>query len=257
MRSSCLSFALLLAPGVVSAQVYIGPSKYTAGVSTGKNDTRTASDQSWALEIKFSPYLPALDEDTTLPDGETPFADIFSDNKRIMARAQLEYQALRLGQVASLGVGFGAGFYQAKGFGLDANNAPTEDINKFRVVPFALDAVLRVDYLVNKGVPLAPFVKGGLDAYYWGNRKNGDFTKFAQSGNNVQGATFGYHGAVGLALDMGFLDPNGAINMDHNFGVNHSYLFAAVEASEVNDFNSGKSFDFSATLFNIGIAAEF
>lgn len=257
MSSSWLSIALLLAPGVVSAQVYIGPAKYNAGVSTGKNDTRTASDQSWALEVKFSPYLPALDEDPTLPDGETPFADIFEDKKRIMFRTALEYQALRLGQVASLGAGLGVGFYQAKGFGLDNAGAPTEDVNKFRVVPFALDAVLRVDYLVNKGVPLAPFVKGGLDAYYWTNKKNGDFTKFAQSGNNVQGATFGFHGAAGLALDMGFLDPNGAINMDHNFGVNHSYLFAAVEASKVNDFNSGKSFDFSATLFNIGIAAEF
>jgi hypothetical protein len=257
MRSNWLAFALLLAPGVVSAQVYIGPAKYTTGASTGKNDTRTASDQSWALELKFSPYLPALDNDPTLPDGERPFFDIFGDQKRIMLRAELEYQALRLGPVASLGAGFGVGFYQAKGFGLEADGDPSTDENKFRVVPFALDAVLRVDYLVNNGIPLAPFVKGGLDAFYWGNKKSGEFTKFAQSGNDVRGVTFGFHGTAGLALDMGFLDPNGAINMDHNFGVNHSYLFAAVEASQVNDFNSGKSFDFSATLFNVGIAAEF
>jgi hypothetical protein len=244
--------ALFLAPSAVFAQVYVGPSQYNSGAS----NERPVTSQSWALEFKFSPYLPALDNDPTLPEGETPFADIFGDKRKLMFRTELEYQALRLGPVGTLGAGFGVGAFQVKGLGLDADGNPTEDVNKFRVFPFALDAVLRIDYLLSKKVPLAPFAKGGFDMYYWNNRKNGEFTKFP-SGNNVQGTTLGFHGAFGLAFDLGVLDPNGAVNMDHNFGVNRSFLFAAAEFTRVNDFNSGQSFDFSSTLLNVGITAEF
>src|SRR5688572_471921 len=150
---------ILFAPSAALAQVYLGPSQYNSGNTSNTKNVRPTTSQSWALEFKFSPYLPELDNDPTLPDGETPFEDIFGDKRKVMFRTQLEYQALRLGPVGTLGAGLGVGAFQVKGFGLDADGDPSTDVNKFRVFPFALDAVIRIDYLMQKRVPVAPFLK--------------------------------------------------------------------------------------------------
>jgi hypothetical protein len=240
-------------PGAALAQV--GPGRY--GQGEGKDVRRQQSPQSFALEVKLSPYLPPLDANDASLGGATPFTDIFGTKNALMARFELDYQFLRLGRFASLAAGAGVGVYQKTGFGLDENGDPTEDENLFRVVPLSASAVLRGDYLLQAfQVPLVPFAKVGLDYYYWSNKKNGEFTKFP-NGNDVRGGTAGVHANLGLAFDLNALDPKGGVGMDHSFGINHSYLFAEAELAQVNDFNSGESFDFSTTLINIGLAFEF
>lgn len=248
-----LSATLFLLPGLASAQVYIGNSRYGAGAKGGGIE-RQQSPQNFALEVKVAPYLPPLDNDPAL-GGETPFTDIFGDQKALMGRISLEYQALRLGPFASIGAGVGIGAYQKKGFGLDDAGQPTEDANLFRVIPLSANAVLRFDYLQSFGVPFVPFAKAGFDYYYWSNKKNGEFTRFP-NGAPVQGGTMGFHANLGLALNLNVLDPSGGISMDQSFGINNSYLFAELEVSQINDFGAG-GFDFSSSFFDVGLAFEF
>lgn len=255
MRALVFSLALL-APGLAAAQVYVGSARYTEGTETSSAPEREVSPQSWALEAKFSPYLPPLDQEFG-EGGATPFGDVFGDKRAVMGRLELSYQAFRVKDILSVGPGLSVGAYQKKGFGLDAAGNATEDENIFRVFPFGLSAVARVDVLNNRyGVPFVPFVKAGLESYLWSNRKNGDIVTFP-SGAEVRGVTWGFSGRAGLALDLNVIDPKSAINFDHNFGVNHSYLFGEFEFAQVNDFGSDASFDFSTSLFNFGLALEF
>jgi hypothetical protein len=254
MRGLIVGALAALAPGLAAAQVYVGPSVYSEGES-GAGSGRSESPQSWALEAKFSPYLPPIDQEFG-EGGATPFGDIFGNSPSVMGRLELSYQALRLGDVLSLGPGFSVGAFQKKGQGIAADGSRVDE-NVFRVFPFGLDAVARVDFLSRRyGVPLVPFGKIGLDSYLWSNRKNGDLVKFP-NGNDVRGSTLGFSGSAGLAFDLNVLDPNSAVNFDHSAGVNHSYVFGEVEFAQINDFGATNSFDFSTTLLNFGLALEF
>lgn len=247
--------AAFLVPGLALAQVYVGPGRYQSDGSGDPRIGRSESPQSWAVELKGGPYYPPLDKEFG-EGGPTPFADIFGEKPALLLLGEIDYQAIRL-PIGSFGPALGFGFYQKTGFGLDANGEPTEDKNFFRIYPLSLNAVLRVDYFLRAmQIPFVPFAKAGVDWYLWTNTKNGELTRFP-NGNPVQGGTFGFHGTLGLSLDLNFLDPSGAVNIDQNLGVNHSYLFAEVIFSQVNDFNSGQSFDFSGTLLQAGVALEF
>src|SRR5690349_4951514 len=135
MRHIGVGLLLSLLPGFAAAQVYLGNNTY--GSNQPKPEEEKASGH-WAVGLKFAPYLPALDDDPAL-GGEEPFGDIFGDERKIMTRFDVEYQALRLGPVATLGGGLGIGFYQKKGFGRDGQGNQTEDENRFKIYPFALD----------------------------------------------------------------------------------------------------------------------
>src|SRR5512133_2715835 len=59
-----------------------------------------ASPQSFALELRFGPYRPKIDEEF---DGQSPYADTFGKDHRVMLGMEFDWQALQLERIGSLG----------------------------------------------------------------------------------------------------------------------------------------------------------
>lgn len=78
------------------------------------------SPQRFALEIKFGPYVPHIDDSPGL-GGNTPFSDLFGDKDApkgalpsysLLSQVEFDYQFFR--RFGTLGVGLSAGFFQKK-----------------------------------------------------------------------------------------------------------------------------------------------
>lgn len=78
------------------------------------------SPQHFALEIKFGPYVPHIDDSPGL-DGNTPFSDLFGDRDApkgalpsyaLLTQVEFDYQFFR--RFGILGVGLSAGYFQKK-----------------------------------------------------------------------------------------------------------------------------------------------
>lgn len=65
------------------------------------------SAQNFALELRFSPYYPRVDEEPGLRG--TPFKDRFGDNPRLYVGLEFDWQVLRIPYIGTIGPGFGAG----------------------------------------------------------------------------------------------------------------------------------------------------
>jgi hypothetical protein len=76
-------------------------------------------------------------------------------------------------------------------------------------------------------IPLVPYVKIGLNYTFW-TVTNGDGNVPSYSGaggGRGQGGTMGWQAAVGLSLQLDFLDSGGSRTFDTESGVNHTYAF--------------------------------
>jgi hypothetical protein len=167
-----------------------------------------------------------------------------------MASMQFEWQAVRIGPVAQLGLGASLGYTSV------VEKAPftqmmtgtssmwvrgSEETGLF-IIPTTLHLVLRLDGLArhNRWVPLVPYVKAGLAYDFWwvsnGSgtahqdvlnpdgtvARNADGTAMRQ---DVVGGSLGWHAALGLSLMLDTFEPRLARGWDQQQGVNHSYLF--------------------------------
>jgi hypothetical protein len=82
---------------------------------------RAESPQHFALEIKFGPYVPSVDQTNGL-NGKTPFSDNFGDvsdpagaapSRGLLTLGEFDYQFFN--RFGSLGIGIGAGYYRRTG----------------------------------------------------------------------------------------------------------------------------------------------
>ena len=79
---------------------------------------RAASPQHFAFEVKFGPYVPAIDQSAGL-NGATPFSDLMGDPndpygspppRGLLSQGEFDYQFLN--RFGILGVGISAGYYR-------------------------------------------------------------------------------------------------------------------------------------------------
>src|SRR5689334_8743668 len=89
----------------------------SAGAQTfGTNDRRPfETTQNFGFELRFGPYVAAVDSEFN--NGNSPYQDIFgapanfnTQLPRLMASMQFEWQAVRIGPVAQLGLGVSLGY---------------------------------------------------------------------------------------------------------------------------------------------------
>ena len=66
------------------------------------------SPQHFAFEFRLSPYSPDIDSDPAL-NGKTPYKDSFGTTPRVFIGAEMDWQALRIPHLGSLGPGVSAG----------------------------------------------------------------------------------------------------------------------------------------------------
>jgi hypothetical protein len=210
----------------------------------------------FAVELKAGPYLPDVDSEPGL--SGTPYRDTFGDGSLVFTGFTFEWEAL-VTDFLSLGVGGGAGFFQAYAKANFENctvDCQSSEYTVLNVIPLEAEAVLRIDALPQlTGVPLTPFGRVGVDRWMWWIL-NGNGTAKVE-GQKGAGWTWGWHAGVGLALLLDFFEPSSAAKLDQDSGINNSYLFAELVLARIDGFGGTGSLVLSDTTWDAGLALEF
>lgn len=217
------------------------------------------SPRRFFLELKFSPYRPAIDKEFS---GVTPFKDVFGDGLFLMSQIGFEYEIWN--KVGIVAVGANVGYSRITGKGLNpVTDEESTDSTAINVMPLTIQMVYRFDYLAQRfNVPLVPHVKAGFDYWIWWIENGvGDIAEVPGSKpNSVRqgyGGTWGGHVTLGIAFLLDFLAPSMAQTFDVDVGVNNSYIFFEYTWNWINNFGVGNSMDLSDGLFVGGLAFEF
>jgi hypothetical protein len=248
-KPACVASALLASALLASTARAQTP----AGVDWRSNPRSDYSPQNAALEVRFGPYRPKVDESTNTP----VFEEFFGDDKRYLLGLELDWQIWRAPYVGTLGVGAGWGYTQ-----FSAPNQipppPPDDApavsqeSNLNIMPMYAVGVLRVDGLArNFGVPFVPYGKLGVAyALWWVN--DGVATAVNDAGLKGKDTSIGTQAALGVMLLLDVLEPSAARAMDAETGVNNSYLF--LEWS-VSDFG-GDQMNVGSNTWVTGLAFE-
>jgi hypothetical protein len=198
------------------------------------------SSQNAALELRFGPYSPKIDENTSSPS----YDDFFGDGRRYQFGIELDWQFWRAPYLGTLGVGLGWGYTQMSAPNRAANIVPDGPISQessLNIMPLYLVGVFRIDVLArNFKVPLVPYGKFGLaHAFWWVN--DGIGTADNDAGLKGKDTSTGTQAAVGAMFLLDVLESSAARTLDTEGGVNNSYLFFEWSMS-----------DFSGDQMNVG-----
>jgi len=214
------------------------------------------TSRNFAVEIKAGPYRPDVDSEPGL--SGTPYRDTFGDGNLVFSGFTFEWEAL-VTDFLSLGIGMGAGFFQAyakaqfEGCTVDCTSSEYTVLN---VIPLGVEAVLRIDALPQlTGIPLTPFGRAGVDRWLWWIL-NGHGTAKVE-GQSAKGWTNGWHLGGGLALLLDFFEPSSATKLDQESGINNSYLFAEIVIDRIDDFGGSGSLVLSDITWDAGLLLEF
>jgi len=222
----------------------------------GREDlSRLESPQNFALELRFGPYLPNVDQEFS--GAATPFRDVFGSTDRLMVGTEFDWQAFRVDNVLSLGPGVGVSYTALSARApLASGDGRADQRTKLKILPTWLVGVLRIDALARlTPVPLAFSAKVGLGhALWWAS--DGDGTSTADDGSKGRGRSYGYTYSAGAMLDLSFLEPSRANHLDAATGVNHMYLIFEWYALELDGFGSGNVMNVGDRNWMLGLAMD-
>jgi hypothetical protein len=256
MKRELLSFGVLLVLVTASGQVV---AQYDGATRRGY----TPSPKRYAFEIKLGPYAPNIDSE--FENGATPFKDLFGDGIGIIVLAEFDFQLFN--KFGSLGIGLQGGYYanSAKPF-LDDDGDPTTPATtnervagetSITIAPISVLAVYRFDVLANRfDIPLVPYAKLGLNYTMWWIRR-GDGSVANYEGQSGSGGSWGWQFNIGLAIQLDVLDRDASRNLDQDYGVNHSYIFAELLHLDADGFGNSSKLQVGDTTFVAGLALEF
>jgi len=197
------------------------------------------SPREFAIEARFGLYLPNVDSAFS-GTGPKPQADIFGSKRRPMWQLEFDWEFLQ--EFGTLALGGVIGYYKenAQACTLASLQQPpppkspagsigtcerSGDNTSLRLIPLAALLVYRLDEAARHWkIPLVPYAKIGLNYTIWTvTNGNGDV---AWSGaSKGQGGTMGWQAAVGISLQLDFIDPGASREFDADSGVNHTYAF--------------------------------
>lgn len=230
------------------------------GTSTWRRQSphRLESPQSWALEMRFGPYKPNIDDDF----GATgPYEQVFGDSTRWYLGFELDYQALRIPHVGTLGPGFSWGYTRSKANARRADNGmESAEETSLWIMPMYVAGVFRVDVFANEfGVPLVPYVKLGLGYALWKATDGSGTSDYSTNGETVEGKgrSYGWHFAPGMMVQLDPFDRHAARQLDNSVGVNHSYAYVEWMRSQLDGFGAGDQLRVGTSTWVAGLAFEF
>jgi hypothetical protein len=255
---SVAAAACLLAAGLARAQV--------VGVDAYAPEHRSfESPQHFALEARFVAFTPSIDNDPALA-GATPYADFFGSSPKLLGGGEIDWQALRIPHLGTIGPGLGAAYMRATGKGKPTgphNGETPGEETSLEIVPFYGVAVLRVDvFWRDYGVPLVPWAKVGLGFALWHASNTLGTSSFSDpaTGKTLsgQGHSLGTHFALGIGLNLNVFDPYAAKGFDNDMGVNSTYLFAEWTREDLTGLGLQDSvMRVGGTEWTFGVALEF
>jgi hypothetical protein len=196
--ATCLSIAL-------------GAGSAAAQPSAGPEIPHYISPERFVLELRVGPYTPDMGSNGS-------FETYFGGDRGPLIAAELDVIGWRFHDWMYLGGGGRIGTLSFTGKTLTAGNLPSDEETELSVLPLDLLAVVRVDALARQlSIPLILTGKLGYEWARWSTESGGD----SHSGWSV-----GWVWGVQAALDLDALDRGAARNLDEEWGINHSFIFA-------------------------------
>ncbi|MDQ3334046.1 MAG: MXAN_2562 family outer membrane beta-barrel protein [Myxococcota bacterium] len=248
-------------------------------------------DVKWHVGIRVGPYIPEIDLQaglnaaTGLGPYEAMFGDYYlRDSSGVLKKTnRAVWQVLpmldvdrvlwdRFGQVT---VGGSLGYMQKSAYAyLDGTteHQPMRERSKtsrntFRLIPLAATVGYRFTYFDDMyGIPVVPYVRGGLSYYMWQMKApNGSTSKFCEemsaTGSCVKedkayGASFGFQGSIGLAVRAERIDSDAATSM-RSSGLMHAGFYAEYQYAKVDGFGSDSKLSVGDNTWFAGVDFEF
>jgi hypothetical protein len=212
------------------------------------------SSQNFALELRFSPYRVAIDDEPGLQG--TPFKDRFGDNPRLAIGLELDWQTFRIPYVGTIGPGIGAHIVGMSRPARTITGEESGDEYSLDIYPMYASAVLRADtFWRDLGFPIVPYGKLGLGYAAWRASNTGGTSSV--DGISGKGQTFGTHMAIGAAFALDALDSGASRNMDNAIGINNTYFYAEWYWLNLNGLGQDKALYVGTSTYAMGLAFEF
>jgi hypothetical protein len=173
-----------------------------------------------------------------------------------------------------LGVGGSVGYMQKSAHAFADSSSPSDvdrirasaDTNTFRLIPLALTATYRLTWLDDQyGVPVVPYVRGGLSYYlWWISTTDGSLAQVCKgsgmepacSQNKALGASLGVQGSIGLAIPAERIDASAAVSMRAS-GIEHAGIYGELSLAKVNGFGSDTKLSVGDRTWFAGVDFEF
>lgn len=232
-----------------------------------EDDVNYESPQSWLFELRVGPYYPRVDDEFN--GAAHPLADTMGTGKRVLLGLEGDWQAIRAGNVLSLGPGFGmaytklsnsAVFYNPEGESLPPGAvAPTGTSPMDSTLKLWLQwaaAVARIDVLDRRfRIPLVFTAKLGMGhAFWWAGKGN----MASRVGGSIgHGRSWGPMWALGAMFDLNFAQPERSRKLDSVSGINHMYLLFEWYQLKLNGFGGGDQMQVGDSTWALGYAVDF
>jgi hypothetical protein len=221
---------------------------------------RYESPQHFALEFRFAPYTPRIDDAPEIHG--TPFADTFGHTDKTVAprleiAAEFDWQVLRIPHVGTLGPGVSVGYVSFSDnarLKSDPTKQSAEDTS-LTIFPMYAVVVFRADVIAREfHIPLVPYVKGGLGFAFW--RASNSLGTSEANGVSGKGHTWGAHAAIGVGLHLNDFDNAAAVNLDNSVGINHTYAFFELMSSQLTGLGQSQALFVGTNTWVVGLAFE-
>ena len=251
-----------------------------------------AGEVKWHAGIRVGPYTPDIDLQFPLnaATGLGPYEAMFGtyyldkdgDGVGDEKHTRHTYQVLPMLDVdrivwrgfGHIGVGGSLGYMQKTAYAY-ANGTNEDDLmrvrssaaeNTFRLIPLAATVTYRFTYLDDRwGIPLIPYVRGGLSYYMWWIKgPKGDLSKVCKDPSaascddqdKAYGGTPGVQASAGLAVRAERVDAAAARSM-RNSGLLHAGFYGEVFWGRVDGFGSSSRLWVGDTTWFAGANFEF
>lgn len=206
-----------------------------------------------ALEIRFGPYRPRVDEG--VPAGR-PYSQAFGDATRYMVGGEVDWQPLHIPHVGSLGIGGMFGYTKATANAkFSDGSGDSAEETTFSMWLLGALAVARIDVLARETwVPLVPYLKVGPAAGFW-SAGNGSGT-VTVDGVEGKGRTFGMFYAIGGMFMLDAIDRQAAKTFAAEQGVKHTYFFLEYTMAELRGLGQTTAMHVGDRTWTLGLAME-
>lgn len=212
------------------------------------------SKQNFALELRFSPYTPQVDDEPGLTGK--PFDQAFGTKPRLYFGLELDWQTLRIPHVGTVGPGLGVGITTMSRHVQTVTGRASGDETSLTIYPFTAVGVLRGDVLWRDlGVPIIPYAKVGLGLGLWRASNTGGTSE--ANGVKGKGASWGTDIAIGASLVLDALDRGASINMDNATGINTTSLFFEYYWLSLDGLGQSHALYVGTASWAAGLAFEF
>jgi hypothetical protein len=185
--------------------------------------TLPESKQNFAFELRLGPYHPRVDEGFS--GGQKPYETAFGTGNSFFIGLEVDWQALRIPYVGTLGPGFGWGYTsRSSNAKISGTNIDSAEQTKLSIMPMYLAGVLRIDYPAREtGIPLVPYGKLGLGMGLWSASNDEGVSE--RDGVTGRGRSWGTTAALGGMFLLDIFERSTALGFDEEVGVNNSYVF--------------------------------